>query len=74
MEARRSLRLQSVRCTGCDSTRWALFSSLETALTRPCDLCGGEQVPERRRPGAGPRSLPLERRDGYASRRTPLAG
>ena len=73
MDALRSIRLGSVRCLDCGLTRWALFSSLEQALEQTCDLCGGPLAPERRRPGAGPRSLPLERRDGVSSG-TPLAG
>ena len=61
MEAIRSMRLQAVRCTQCGETRWSLFSSVEQALDRPCEMCGGETQRERRRPGSGPRRLPLER-------------
>jgi hypothetical protein len=32
------------------------------ALETPCELCGGETVIERRRPGAGPDTLAVERR------------
>jgi len=63
-----------VRCTDCGHTRWALFSTLERALARPCDLCGGTLAPERRHPGGGPRTLPLERRDALAGDRSTLAG
>jgi hypothetical protein len=31
-------------------------------LESPCELCGGETVIERRRPGAGPETLRIERR------------
>jgi hypothetical protein len=31
-------------------------------LDEPCELCGGERVVERRRPGAGPEHLDVERR------------
>jgi len=76
MDPIRSIRLQAVRCTHCGETRWSLFSSVEKALARSCDLCGGDMVLERRRPGSGPRKLPLERRaagpGAIAGSRTPL--
>jgi hypothetical protein len=63
MDPIRSMRLQAVRCTQCGETRWSLFSSVEKALARSCELCGGDDmVLERRRPGSGPRKLPRERR------------
>jgi hypothetical protein len=31
-------------------------------LDEPCELCGGERTIERRRPGAGPEHLDVERR------------
>jgi hypothetical protein len=59
----RAIKLQAVRCLQCGDTRWSLFpGSLERALAEPCELCGGETVPERRRPGSGPRTLAVERR------------
>ena len=58
------MRLTAVRCIECGETRWSLFSSVssvEPALARPCEMCGGETERERRRPGSGPRAFPLER-------------
>jgi hypothetical protein len=64
-ELSRTLRPRAVRCLQCGETRWTLFpSSLEHSLERPCELCGGETVLERRRPGSGPRRLAVERRGG----------
>jgi hypothetical protein len=55
--------MEAVRCTQCGETRWSLFpGSLSHALEAPCELCGGETVVERRRPGAGPDYLDAERR------------
>lgn len=55
--------MEAVRCTQCGGTRWSLLpGSLTHLLDQPCELCGGERVIERRRPGAGPESLDVERR------------
>ena len=55
--------MEAVRCTQCGETRWSLFpGSLAQSLQTPCELCGGETVIERRRPGAGPDRLVYERR------------
>ena len=55
--------MEAVRCTQCGETRWSLFpGSLAHALEAPCELCGGETVVERRRPGARPADLDIERR------------
>ena len=55
--------MEAVRCTECGETRWSLLpGSLAHALEAPCELCGGETVIERRRPGAGPETLVVERR------------
>jgi hypothetical protein len=55
--------MEAVRCKECGETRWSLLpGSLEHALQAPCELCGGETVIERRRPGAGPQTLDVERR------------
>jgi hypothetical protein len=55
--------MEAVRCTQCGETRWSLLAgSLTRALEAPCELCGGETVAERRRPGAGPETLGVERR------------
>jgi hypothetical protein len=62
MDSLRSMRLQAVRCIECGETRWSLFSSVEKALGRACEVCGGDVALERRRPGSGPRKLARERR------------
>jgi hypothetical protein len=65
--------MDAVRCLNCGETRWSLTSgSLEHLLNEPCQLCGGEMVVERRRPGTSVRRPLIERRDkgSYA----PLAG
>jgi len=55
--------MEAVRCTHCGETRWSLLpGTLTRALDAPCELCGGETVVERRRPGAGPETLDVERR------------
>jgi hypothetical protein len=55
--------MEAVRCTECGETRWSLLpGSLEHALEAPCENCGGETMVERRRPGAGPGRLDVERR------------
>lgn len=55
--------MDAVRCTECGETRWSLLTgSLAHALEAPCEICGGETVVERRRPGAGPPPHGVERR------------
>ena len=55
--------MEAVRCKECGGTRWSLLpGSLDHALESPCDVCGGETTVERRRPGAGPDQLDVERR------------
>jgi hypothetical protein len=55
--------MEAVRCTECGETRWSLLPGSRThALEAPCELCGGKTVVERRRPGAGPGTLDVERR------------
>jgi hypothetical protein len=62
--------MEAVRCTQCGETRWSLLpGSLTHALESPCEVCGGETVIERRRPGAGPRTLDIERRRAAISDR-----
>jgi len=62
--------MEAVRCRQCGETRWSLLpDALVHLLAEPCELCGGETVVERRRPGAGPQSLDVERRRaGIAAR------
>jgi hypothetical protein len=56
--------VEAVRCLECGATRWAMFSgTLEHLLDEPCELCGGETVIERRRPGTGAARPFMERRD-----------
>ena len=55
--------MEAVRCKECGETRWSLFPSFRVrAFEAPCELCGGETVVERRRPGAHRGPLPVERR------------
>ena len=55
--------MEAVRCTECGETRWSLFAGSHAhAHEAPCELCGGETVIERRRPGVGPERLDVERR------------
>ena len=55
--------MDAVWCTQCGETRWSLVTgSQANALRTPCELCGGETMIERRRPGAGPDRLAVERR------------
>ena len=56
--------MDAVRCLECGATRWALFGeSFEHLLADPCEVCGGETVAERRRPGTGAAKPFVERRD-----------
>jgi hypothetical protein len=66
--ARRSATIKwlvdAVRCLECGATRWTMFgASLENLLDEPCEVCGGETVVERRRPGTGAARPFMERRD-----------
>jgi hypothetical protein len=55
--------MEAVRCRECGETRWSLFPALRTRVpAAPCELCGGETVVERRRPGTHRGPLPVERR------------
>jgi hypothetical protein len=56
--------MDAVRCLECGATRWALLGqSFEHMLNEPCEVCGGETVVERRRPGTGAAKPFVERRD-----------
>jgi hypothetical protein len=56
--------VDAVRCLECGATRWTMFgASFAHLLHEPCEVCGGETVVERRRPGTGARKAFLERRD-----------
>jgi hypothetical protein len=56
--------MDAVRCLECGATRWALFGvTFERLLHEPCQVCGGETVVERRRPGTGAATPFVERRD-----------
>jgi hypothetical protein len=55
--------MDPVRCLDCGATRWALTpTSLEHLLAEPCEMCGGEVVLERRRPGTRMKLPFVERR------------
>jgi hypothetical protein len=55
--------MEAVRCLRCGETRWSLFpGSFAHSLEASCEICGGDMVVERRRPGAGPDELDVERR------------
>jgi hypothetical protein len=64
--------MDAVRCLECGATRWALFGqTFEHLLSEPCEVCGGETVVERRRPGAGAAKPFIERRDLEQAAREP---
>jgi hypothetical protein len=62
--------MDAIRCLDCGDVRWSLLG----LKGRPgeCTMCGGEMVPERRRPAAGTPGLAAERRD-LADAREPVA-
>jgi hypothetical protein len=53
--------MDAIRCLDCGDVRWSLMG----LKGRPgkCTMCGGEMVPERRRPTTAAMTLPSERRD-----------
>ena len=56
--------VNAVRCLECGATRWTMFgATFEQLLDEPCEVCGGETVVERRRPGTGAARSFMERRD-----------
>ncbi len=63
--------MDAIRCLDCGDVRWSLMG----LKGRPgaCTMCGGEMVPERRRPTPGATLTPAERRD-LAAAREPAAG
>jgi hypothetical protein len=65
--------MDAVRCLECGATRWALFGeTFEHLLREPCEVCGGETVVERRRPGTGAAKPFVERRDVEQPTREPV--
>lgn len=67
--------MDAVWCSQCGETRWSLVPGSQAhALQAPCALCGGETRIERRRPGAGPRRLAVERRSSPVADRSSGAG
>lgn len=52
--------MDAIRCTDCGDVRWSLLG-LKGEASR-CTMCGGEMVPERRRPAAAPMTTLAERR------------
>lgn len=65
--------MDAIRCIDCGDVRWSLIGFKGHAGT--CALCGGEMVPERRRPATLP-AMPGsgDRRDLDVSRETAGAG
>jgi hypothetical protein len=53
--------MQGLHCPDCGATRWHLLP-IAPAANRTCQVCGGEMLTERRRPGRGPATLVTERR------------
>lgn len=62
-------------CLRCGDTRWSFFTRPADGDLKPCELCGGETVIERRRPRIGPPRVGVERREalpaGAAREREP---
>ena len=65
------MTMDAIRCLDCGDVRWSLMG----LKGRPgnCTMCGGEMVPERRRPTAAAIS-PGERRDHAGAREAVAAG
>ena len=53
--------MDAIRCLDCGDVRWSLMGLKGTP--GPCTMCGGEMVPERRRPAASAVTAAAERRD-----------
>lgn len=53
--------MDAIRCLECGDVRWSLIGLHGPLGT--CELCGGEMVPERRRPSVTGGRPPVERRD-----------
>ena len=51
--------MDAVRCQKCGDVRWSFLGSV---ARKPCRMCGGRMVPERRHPHRGPETLETERR------------
>jgi hypothetical protein len=64
--------MDAIRCLDCGDVRWSLMG----LKGRPaeCTMCGGQMVPERRRPVAGLAIAASERRDLAGVRETVGAG
>jgi hypothetical protein len=43
--------MDAIRCLDCGDVRWSLMGL--RGRSSPCVMCGGETVPERRRPATG---------------------
>jgi hypothetical protein len=52
--------MDAIRCLDCGDVRWSLIGL--KGHPGACEICGGEMVPERRRPSGAP-FRPDERRD-----------
>ena len=63
--------MDAIRCLDCGDVRWSLMGLKGRPGT--CSMCGGEMVPERRRPTGAPMSRG-ERRELVAVRETVAHG
>lgn len=64
--------MDAIRCLDCGDVRWSLMGLKGRA--GKCTMCGGEMVPERRRPAAGARLRRGERRDLFPARESAGGG
>ena len=55
--------MDAIRCLDCGDVRWSLMGL--KGKPGACTMCGGEMVPERRRPAVGAMAGPAERRDAH---------
>ena len=58
--------MDAIRCLDCGDVRWSLMGLKGRPVA--CEMCGGETVPERRRPTSGAPIALGERRDMFAAR------
>ena len=64
--------MDAIRCLDCGDVRWSLMGLKGTPGN--CSMCGGEMVPERRRPAGSSPSSSGERRDLVATHEADAAG
>ena len=63
--------MDAIRCLDCGDVRWSVMGL--SGRPGSCAMCGGEMVPERRRPATGAPVGLQERRDVVAAREAPAA-